>query len=799
MAYEKLTIVKRSGAQEPFALGRIAMAVYKAACAQDPPLPQARARLLGGQIAQKIERLARDGAAGGPRVDQEWIQDRVVEQIAESGEEALAISYQEYREERRRERLGERAQKEKEKRWRFSEGAARVEVSLSEWMSLLDQALERGPRGEWNSEKWWESSQERASSAPSYARFIGAHIEALLTHCQGRESWLGAASALLLERWSKASLGAGLLSDGSEAANARLRALAREKILAMQPKRGWFPEAAELDGLIEKLDLAKEARLGFQGLCLLERALPALGGGAELPGVAFIRASVALARGDRATDGDHAGRARFMASVFDELYAARVLLPLSSLKSALAPDQCFTHEWALGVEDDLESIFEALKQTAMAGKSGGSVSVDLTRLRAEGRPIGEGAKKSAGLRPVLALFGETCGMLEASPGERQKARLFLEPWHADLETFLAYGKIAPSEVRLGISLPDAFMKRVIEGGDWALCSPTEAPKLAVTGGAEFEGWMREYAQMAKAGGLGRSRRVDAREVFDWICESIRSTGGPSIAFKDQLEIFGAGPKVRGALSARMSLLLPALPRERAGAPEAAVNAALIGGDEEGLRVCELALRALRSAGEQDCARAGEAMAWCAANRPVALTAVGEVEPERFASWAMGAAQRLGSGIWAKDALWNERRPWRERRRRLMERRGGMLEPMSGLDPTERAGPPVPFATLIAISAREEYLWLSGQSPSFVEPGSYRPQARFGQSKAVFGEPGEGQSVKRQAQLAAAWQAHCDQGMTWDARVDRLSAELIGEAIKLAWLQGLSGVRRFLGPAEGSAD
>lgn len=799
MAYEKLTIVKRNGSQQPFALGRIAMAVYKAACAQTPPLPQAKARLLGGQIAQSIERLAREGAAGGPRVDQEWIQDRVVELIAQSGEEELARSYQEYREERRLERLGESAQKEKEKRWRFGEGAARVEVSLAEWLGLLEKALERGPRGEWNSVAWWESAQERAAGAASYARFVGAHIEALIDHCEGRERWLGAASALLLERWTKGALGAGLLSDGAQAANARLKELARAKLLAIAPKRGWFPSEAALEGVIERLDVERDAALGFQGLCLLERVLPSLGAGAELPGVAFARASVALARGDATSRHDPAERERFMARVFEELCEARFLLPLSSLKSALGEDQCFTHEWALGVEDSLESIFEALKQTAMAGKSGGSVSVDLTAVRAEGRPIGEGAKKSAGLRPVLALFGETCGMLEASAGERQKARLFIEPWHADLETFLAYGKIAPAEVRLGLSLPDAFMKRVIEGGDWALCSPTEAPELAKSRGAEFEGWMREYAKLARQGALGRSRKVEAREVFDWICESISATGGPSVAFKDQLEIFGAGRSARAALSARMSVLLPALPGERAGAPEGAVNASAVKGDEDGRALCELALRALRSAGEQDCARAGSAMAWCAANRPVALTAVGSVEPERFAGWAMSAAQGLGKGSWPKDALWNEARPWRERRRRLMERRGGMLEPMNDLDPLDRAGPAIPFATLISISGREEYLWLSGEAPSFLEPGSYRPQARFGQSKAVFGEPGEGLSVKRQTQLAAAWQAHCDQGMTWDARVDRLSPELIGEAIKLAWLQGLSGVRRFLGPAAGGAD
>lgn len=799
MGYEKLTILKRNGTQEPFALGRIALAIYKAGCAQDPPIAPARARSLGGQIAQRIHAQAQEGAAGGPRVDQEWIQDRVVEALRESGEADLASSYQEYRETRLAQRAGERAQKEKGKRWRFGEGAARVEVSLQGWMALLERALAFGPKGEWSAQKWWEGAQEKANSATSYTQFVGAHIESLLSNCEGRERWLGAASAMLIERWSKLSLGAGLLSDGAEAANAKLRDIARERLLGLRTKKTWFPTAKELEGMIKSMDLAQDCALGFQGLCLLEKSLPVAGAGAELPAIAFARCALALARHDAPSAQDPEQRGRFAKELFEALYAARLLLPLLSLKSAMTEDQSFTQEWALGVEDSLESIFEALKQTAMVGKSGGSVAVDLTAIRAEGRSIGGSSKKSAGLRPVLALFGEACGMLEPSPGERQKARLFVESWHADLETFLAYGKIAPPEVRLGLSLPDAFMKRVIEGGDWALCSPTEAPFLAKTSGAEFEKWMREYAQMAKLGGLGRARRVEARQVFDWICESIQSTGGPSIAFKDQLEVFGAGRSQRVSLSPKMSCALPLLPGERSGAPEAAVNAGLVESDQQGEQLCRLALRALQSAGAQDFVKAGAQASWCARNQPVALTAVGAVAPDRFARWAMRAACGLGTGAWPKESLWNEKLPWKERRQRMTDRRGGMLEPMKSLETELACAHPIPFATLIGMSAREEYLWLSGQPPAFVDPTGYRSQARFGQSKAYFGAVGPVESVKKQAQVASVWQAHSDQGMTWDARLDRLSADLIGEAIKLAWLQGLSGVRRFLGPAAGSPD
>lgn len=904
MNYEKIIIIKRNGAQEPFALGRIALAVYKAASAHQPPILQSKARALGAQIGQDIQKAIRSGATGSSVVELEWIQDQVVFGLKNSGEVDLANTYQAYREARSIARQTLRAQKEREKRWRFVESHQRLDFTHAQWLRVLDEAIERGPKREWDALAWWEAAKDRATPATHYNHFVGAHIEALIHHCDGRAHWMGAASALLLERWTKSTLGSGLLSDGAaktnlifiEKAKQHLKkiekaphkesslgphnaqtaadsrslgelchgkvtgvahgllhlaqgsegsgssegqqrgpskdAISHDEQHALHLKeQGWdafMSDSSELknhetpnwmgqskkalreheeklgssdafEEIFEQMDLNKDCQLGFQGLCLLERLLPKWEHGVELPSLAFARASIALAKRDTESQSDATEAQKFRAELFKAFSNTQLLLPLSSLKSALYPDQSFIQEWALGIDDDLESIFETLKETASAGKSGGSVVVDLTPIRAEGRSIGAGTRTSAGLRPVLALFGEACGMLEAAPGERQKARLFLEPWHSDLETFLAYGKIAPPEIRLGLSLPDAFMRRVIEGGDWILASPTEVPFLAKTKGGEFEEWVKEYTQMVRVSGLEKAKRVEARQVFEWICDSIQSTGGPSIAFKDQLTIFGAPSSQKNCLSTRMSSLLPLIQGQKSGVPEAALNASLISSDEEGERLARLALRALKSANIQACEESGPRMKWCQDNQPIALTVVGKTTPQKFSGWVLAAAQDLGVGQWAKGALWNEARPWNESRQQLLTKRGGMLEPLKELETEDPLNSVPPFASLISMNAREEYLWLSGQPPSFVDGASYKAQARFGQAKVVFGSAMAPGNVKKQAQVASAWQAHCDQGITWDARVERLNSKFIGEAIKLAWLHGLSGVRRFLGPTAGSID
>ena len=184
--------------------------------------------------------------------------------------------------------------------------------------------------------------------------------------------------------------------------------------------------------------------------------------------------------------------------------------------------------------DSIHGIFQTLRDTALISKSAGGVGLSVSTIRAKGTAIRGTGGTSNGLVPMLRCFNECARYVDQGGGKRKGSfAIYLEPWHADVFSFLDLRKNTGTESErcrdlfLALWVPDLFMKRVEQDGEWSLFCPVEAPGLADVHSVEFD------ALYAKYEGEGKARRtVKARELFSAILTSQIETGTPYLLFKD---------------------------------------------------------------------------------------------------------------------------------------------------------------------------------------------------------------------------------------------------------------------------
>ncbi len=190
------------------------------------------------------------------------------------------------------------------------------------------------------------------------------------------------------------------------------------------------------------------------------------------------------------------------------------------------------------VSDDLEGIFEAISDNAKLSKWAGGLGNDWTNIRATGAKIQGTGGESQGVIPFLKIVNDTAVAVNQG-GKRQGAACsYLETWHLDVEDFLELRKNTGDERRRTHDMntanwiPDLFIKRVLEDGDWTLFSPDEVPDLHDLYGAAFERRYAEYERMAAEGKLRRHKKVQATALWRKMLSMLFETGHPWITFKD---------------------------------------------------------------------------------------------------------------------------------------------------------------------------------------------------------------------------------------------------------------------------
>lgn len=184
--------------------------------------------------------------------------------------------------------------------------------------------------------------------------------------------------------------------------------------------------------------------------------------------------------------------------------------------------------------DSIDGIYDTLKQCAKISQSAGGIGLSINNIRATGSYIKGTNGTSNGIVPMLRVFNDTARYVDQGGGKRKGSfAIYLEPWHADVFDFLDLKKNHGKEENrardlfFALWVPDLFMKRVEENGDWSLFCPHEAPGLADTYGDEFEALYFKYEKEGKM-----RKTIKAQELWFAILESQTETGTPYMLYKD---------------------------------------------------------------------------------------------------------------------------------------------------------------------------------------------------------------------------------------------------------------------------
>jgi ribonucleoside-diphosphate reductase alpha chain len=324
--------------------------------------------------------------------------------------------------------------------------------------------------------------------------------------------------------------------------------------VAMQTRYGeYFPhyiklgvESGLLDQRLAQFDLAKlsntfvadrDFKFGYLGLQTLydryflhieERRI-------ELPQIFFMRVAMGLAineidREDRAIEFYN------VLSSFDFMSSTPTLFNSGTLHSQLS--SCYLTT----VSDDLDSIYQAIKENALLQKYAGGIGNDWTPVRALGSRIKGTNGKSQGVIPFLKVVNDTA--VAVNQGGKRKGAVcgYLETWHLDIEEFLDLRKNTGDDRRRTHDMntahwiPDLFMQRVSENAEWTLFSPSDVPDLHDKFGSAFATAYCEYERRADLGEIRQFKRVAALQLWRKMLSMLFETGHPWITFKDTCNI-----------------------------------------------------------------------------------------------------------------------------------------------------------------------------------------------------------------------------------------------------------------------
>ncbi len=255
----------------------------------------------------------------------------------------------------------------------------------------------------------------------------------------------------------------------------------------------------------------------------------------ELPQAFFMRVAMGLAINEIDRESKAIEFYNLLSS-FDFMSSTPTLFNSGTLRPQLS--SCYLTT----VPDDLDGIFGAIRDNALLSKFAGGLGNDWTPVRGLGSHIKGTNGKSQGVVPFLKVANDTAVAVNQGGKRKGAVCAYLETWHIDIEEFLDLRKNTGDERRRTHDMntanwiPDLFMKRVAEDGDWTLFSPDETPDLHDLTGKAFEETYRRYEEKAARGEMNIHKSVKAVDLWRRMLGMLFETGHPWVAFKDPCNI-----------------------------------------------------------------------------------------------------------------------------------------------------------------------------------------------------------------------------------------------------------------------
>ena len=538
--YAQYKVIRRNGAVVSFEPGKIAVAVTKAFLAINggQGAGSARVRELVETLTEAVVNALMRRQPNGGTFHIEDIQDQVELSLMRSGEHEVARSYVLYREDRARERARNRE--------------AHAVASSIPSINVIESGQTRPLEMERLTALIKDSCEGlgRAVDAGLILQMTLKDLYDGVPMDEVRKCTILAARSLIEKDPAYSYVTARLLLN-----SVRFEVLGEEVTQAGMHSRyaDYFPQfikrgidAGLLDERLSRFDLRslgaaldanRDFKFGYLGLqTLYDRYfLHVSDRRIELPQAFFMRVAMGLAINEVEREA-RAIEFYNVLSSFDFMSSTPTLFNSGTRRSQLS--SCYLTT----VSDDLEGIYDAIKENALLSKFAGGLGNDWTPVRALGSHIKGTNGKSQGVVPFLKVVNDTA--VAVNQGGKRKGAVcsYLETWHLDIEEFLELRKNTGDDRRRTHDMntanwiPDLFMKRVMEAGEWTLFSPADAPDLHDKVGREFETAYVEYERRTTIGELKLFKRVPALTIWRKMLTMLFETGHPWITFKDPCNI-----------------------------------------------------------------------------------------------------------------------------------------------------------------------------------------------------------------------------------------------------------------------
>ncbi|PWQ97307.1 ribonucleoside-diphosphate reductase subunit alpha [Leucothrix arctica] len=544
-------VIRRNGSVTPFDVNKIEVALTKAFLEVEGGVVAASSRVhievkdLAAQVFDSLFRRMLDGGV----VHIEDVQDQVELALMRAGEQKVARSYVLYREERSR----LRAEKESKAAPKKGKGAVKKAV-----IHVTTVTGERKPLDEKRLKKVVKEAVAGLSGVDGDAVLaesmrnlfdgiketdvISAFVMSTRVMIEKDPSYSQVAARLLMDSIRTEAL---TLLNGrpTDATQAEMKKLYPEMLGKYIRKS---VELELIDDELSRYDLNKlgaamkperDQQFTYLGLqTLYDRYFVHVDDVRfELPQIFFMRVAMGLAINevDRET---RAIEFYDLLSSFNFMSSTPTLFNSGTLRPQLS--SCYLTT----LPDNLAGIYDAIKDNALLSKYAGGLGNDWTSVRGLGSHIKGTNGKSQGVVPFLKVANDTAVAVNQGGKRKGAVCAYLETWHIDVEEFIELRKNTGDDRRRTHDMnsanwiPDLFMKRVAEEGNWTLFSPDDCPDLHDLSGLAFEAKYKEYEEKAANGEIKLTKTLKALDLWRKMLGMLFETGHPWITFKDPCNI-----------------------------------------------------------------------------------------------------------------------------------------------------------------------------------------------------------------------------------------------------------------------
>ena len=533
-------IIRRNGAVVPFEPNKIAVALMKAFLAVHGTQGAASAsvREVVEQLTQNVVRALMRSRPGGGTFHIEDVQDQVELGLMRSSNHEVARAYVLYRERRAQERTHQTQQAApapQEPVLHVLDDGKRIALDLQYLKSLMANAC-AGLGTDVSPEPILAETMRNLYDGVPMEEVYKASILASRTLIEKDPDYTYVTARLLMHTIAKEILGKEVTQDQMAGEYINYFPQFIKKGIdndLLDPKLMQF----DLKKLAEALKPERDLQFDYLGLqTLYDRYfLHVRKQRIEMPQAFFMRVAMGLSVNEMNREA-RAIEFYEVLSSFDFMSSTPTLFNSGTLRPQLS--SCYLTT----VPDDLDGIYESIKENALLSKFAGGLGNDWTRVRAMGSHIKGTNGESQGVVPFLKVVNDTAVAVNQGGKRKGAVCTYLETWHLDIEEFLELRKNTGDDRRRTHDMntanwiPDLFMRRVMEKGDWTLFSPSDCPDLHDKFGADFEKAYTAYEAKAERGEIKPSKKVPATDLWRKMLSMLFETGHPWITFKDPCNV-----------------------------------------------------------------------------------------------------------------------------------------------------------------------------------------------------------------------------------------------------------------------